>query len=88
VNCPSCNSKTKVIESRIAGKRTVVSKGHEYSGPKIRRRHRCDKCNTRFSTIEIICEKIPPKQNINRKRKEKTTGPSDWLERIKRKLEE
>jgi transcriptional regulator NrdR family protein len=94
MNCPNCHSKTKVVDSRAAGERTIVSLEHDYNGPKIRRRHKCDKCKTRFSTIEIICEIMPPKYNKDRRldwkeRKEETKPePSDWLARINKKLEE
>jgi transcriptional regulator NrdR family protein len=95
MNCPSCGKKTKVIDSRVAGDRTVVSKDYEYTGSKVRRRHEC-KCGTRFSTIEIFCEILPPQfppENRYRKRKPKQKKPkakqnNDWLERIKKKLEE
>jgi len=93
MNCPSCGKKTKVIDSRVAGDRTVVSKDYEYTGSKVRRRHEC-KCGTRFSTIEIFCEILPPQfppENRYRKRKPKQPKAkqnNDWLERIKKKLEE
>lgn len=93
MNCPSCGKKTKIIDSRVAGDRTVVSKGHQYSGSKVRRRHEC-KCGTRFSTIEVLCEILPskfPPENRYRKRKPKqpkANKNNDWLERIKKKLEE
>lgn len=94
MNCPNCHSKTKVIDSRVAGERTIVSLEHDYNGPKIRRRHKCDKCKTRFSTIEIICEIMPPKYNKDRRldwkdrQTETKPEPSDWLARINKKLEE
>ena len=95
MNCPSCGNKTKVIDSRVAGDRTVVSKDYAYTGSKVRRRHQC-KCGTRFTTIEVLCEILPPQfppENRYRKRKPKQNKPkakqnNDWLERINRKLEE
>lgn len=95
MNCPSCGKKTKIIDSRVAGDRTVVSKEHEYTGSKVRRRHQC-RCGIRFSTIEVLCEILPaqfPLENRYKKHKHKPKKPkakpnSDWLERIKRKLEE
>ena len=93
MNCFSCGKKTKIIDSRVAGDRTVVSKDHEYTGSKVRRRHEC-KCGTRFSTIEVLCEILPskfPPENRYRKRKPKqpkANKNNDWLERIKKKLEE
>lgn len=94
MNCPKCGAKTKVLDSRNAGTRTVVSKEHNYDGQKIRRRHCCVKCNTRFSTIEVICEILPPKYNRNRRldwkqrREETTPEQSNWLDRINKKLKE
>jgi transcriptional regulator NrdR family protein len=97
MNCPKCGKKTKIIDSRVAGDRTVVSKEHEYTGNKVRRRHQC-KCGIRFSTIEVLCEILPPvfpPENRYRKPKPKTKPKkpkakpnNDWLERINRKLEE
>jgi transcriptional regulator NrdR family protein len=97
MNCPKCGKKTKIIDSRVAGDRTVVSKEHEYTGSKVRRRHQC-KCGIRFSTIEVLCEILPaqfPPENRYRKpkpkhkpKKPKAKPNNDWLERINRKLEE
>lgn len=95
MNCFKCGSKTKIIDTRIAGERAVVSKDHNYTGSKIRRRHLC-KCGIRFSTVEVICEILPPEfppENRYNKSKHKIKKPkvkknTDWLEKIKRKLEE
>lgn len=93
MNCPKCGKKTKVIDSRVAGDRTIVCVEHQYTGSKVRRRHKC-KCGIRFSTIEVICEILPPQfppENRYRKQKKKKTKAkknTDWLEKIKRKLEE
>lgn len=44
MNCPKCNGKTTVMESR------------KQRGGTIRRRRRCTKCGTRFTTLEMIWE--------------------------------
>lgn len=92
MKCPKCGSKTRIIDSRQAGKRVVVSKDYNYEGDKIRRRHICSSCETRFTTIEVLCEIIKPEfpaEHRYKKQKHKTKKPNnDWLERIKKKLEE
>lgn len=48
MNCPSCNSKTRVSNSR--GLQVVGDQDNT------RRRRECLKCGARFSTIEVIVE--------------------------------
>lgn len=92
MKCPECGSKTKIIDSREAGNRTVVSQEYKYDGHKVRRRHLCGSCKARFTTIEVLCEVIKPKfpeEHRYKKNKPKTQKPNnDWLEKIKKKLEE
>jgi len=92
MNCPKCNARGKIVDSRIAGTRTVVSKQYKYDGQKKRRRYNCSSCDERWSTVEIFCEILPYIPNKKKKKKKPKPKPKPnknaWLERILKKLDE
>lgn len=47
MNCISCGHTTRVLESRLNETNSI------------RRRRCCTKCNTRFTTVEVITDKLP-----------------------------
>ena len=47
MNCPKCEGKTKVLESRLNPTKRIG----------VRRRRGCQSCGYRFTTVEILMEK-------------------------------
>lgn len=55
MHCPKCDSKSKIIDSRM---RLDVNRKD--------RRHKCDDCGHRFSTVEIlVSEEVSVKERDN-----------------------
>jgi len=55
MNCPACNCKTKVVDSR----RTPDGG--------TRRRRECTKCTHHFSTVELACDTLADYEKAQRK---------------------